>query len=80
MILRRAGAVVHGQAVARQPPLRPTICVTPTGASTVDLQDPSCPTEVRSLGRTIVRWRDQIVAWHQALRTNEPTEAVSRER
>ena len=30
----------------------------------VDLQDESCPPEVRLLGRTIVRWRDQIVAWH----------------
>jgi transposase len=43
----------------------------------VDLQDESCPPEVRSLGRTIVRWRDQIVAWHQALVSNGPTEAVN---
>ena len=43
----------------------------------VDLQDDSCPVEVRSLGRTIVRWRDQIVAWHQALVSNGPTEAVN---
>jgi transposase len=43
----------------------------------VDLQDESCPPEVRSLGRTIVRWRDQIVAWHQARVTNGPTEAVN---
>lgn len=43
----------------------------------VDLQDQSCPPEVRSLGRTIVRWRDQIVAWHQALVSNGPTEAVN---
>jgi transposase len=42
-----------------------------------DLQDESCPTEVRSLGRTIVRWRDQIVAWHRALVSNGPTEAVN---
>jgi hypothetical protein len=28
-----------------------------------DVQDDSCPPEVRSLGRNIVRWRDQIVAW-----------------
>jgi len=41
-----------------------------------DLQDESCPPEVRSLGRTIVRWRDQIVAWHQALVSNGPTEAL----
>ena len=31
-----------------------------------DLQDESCPVEVRSLGRTLLRWRDQIAAWHQA--------------
>jgi transposase len=43
----------------------------------IDLQDESCPPEVRSLGRTIVRWRDQIVAWHQALVSNGPTEAVN---
>jgi hypothetical protein len=42
----------------------------------VDLQDESCSPEVRSLGRTIVCWRDQIVAWHQALVSNGPTEAV----
>jgi transposase len=43
----------------------------------VDLQDESCPPEVRSLEPTIVRWRDQIVAWHQALVSNGPTEAVN---
>jgi transposase len=43
----------------------------------VDLQDESCPPEVRSLGRTIVRWRDQIVAWHHARVSNGPTEAVN---
>jgi transposase len=48
--------------------------VTQLGA---DLQDHSCPPEVRSLGRTIVRWHDQIVAWHQARVTNGPTEAVN---
>jgi transposase len=42
-----------------------------------DLQDDSCPAEVCSLGRTIARWRDQIVAWHQALVSNGPTEAVN---
>jgi transposase len=31
-----------------------------------DLQDDSCPPEIRQLGRTIVRWRTQIAAWHQA--------------
>src|ERR1700687_4818833 len=27
-----------------------------------DLQDTSCPIEVRSLGRTLLRWNDQIAA------------------
>jgi transposase len=43
----------------------------------VDLQDDACPVEVRSLGRTIVRWRHQIVAWHRAFVSNGPTEAVN---
>lgn len=42
-----------------------------------DLQDESCPTEVRSLGRTLIRWRDQIAAWHRAHVSNGPTEAVN---
>ncbi len=42
-----------------------------------DLQDQSCPPEVNSLGRTIARWRDQIVAWHRARVSNGPTEAVN---
>jgi transposase len=43
----------------------------------VDLTDGSCPPEIRSLGRTLRRWRDQIVAWHEARVTNGPTEAVN---
>ena len=35
------------------------------------------PIEVRRLGRTIARWNDQIVAWHQAHVTNGPTEAIN---
>jgi transposase len=42
-----------------------------------DLQDDSCPIEVRQLGRTILRWRHQIAAWHQAHVSNGPTEAVN---
>jgi transposase len=42
-----------------------------------DLQDESCPVEVRSLGRTLLRWRDQIAAWHQAHVSNGPTEAAN---
>lgn len=42
-----------------------------------DLQDDSCPPEVNSLGRTIARWRHQIVAWHRTRVSNGPTEAVN---
>jgi transposase len=42
-----------------------------------DLQDKSCPVEVRSLGRTLIRWRDQIAAWHRGHVTNGPTEAAN---
>jgi transposase len=42
-----------------------------------DLRDDSMPPEVRSLGRTISRWRDLIVAWHRARVSNGPTEAVN---
>ena len=43
----------------------------------VDLQDDSMPPEVRSLGRTIARWRHEITAWHRARFSNGPTEAVN---
>jgi transposase len=43
----------------------------------IDLQDESCPPEIRRLGRTITKWRHQIAAWHQAKFTNGPTEAVN---
>jgi len=42
----------------------------------IDLQDESCPLEVRRLGRTIVKWRHQIAAWHRSHVSNGPTEAV----
>ncbi|NLD76297.1 MAG: ISL3 family transposase [Acidimicrobiales bacterium] len=42
-----------------------------------DLQDDSCPPEVRQLGRTITRWRHQIAAWHRAHVSNGPTEAAN---
>jgi len=41
-----------------------------------DLQDER-PPEVRSLGRTIVRWARQIVAWHASGITNAATEAAN---
>lgn len=42
-----------------------------------DMTDKDTPTEVRSLGRTLKRWRLQIAAWHTAHVTNGPTEAVN---
>ncbi len=42
-----------------------------------DLQDESCPPEIRSLGRTLLRWRDQIAAWHRSHVSNGPTEAAN---
>lgn len=40
-----------------------------------DLQDDSCPPEVNSPGRTLIRWHAQLVAWHQAQASNGPTGA-----
>jgi transposase len=42
-----------------------------------DLQDSENPPEVRSLGRTLIRWRDHIAAWHKAHVSNGPTEAAN---
>ena len=42
-----------------------------------DLQDETCPIEVRSLGRTLLRWKNQIAAWHHAHVSNGPTEAAN---
>lgn len=42
-----------------------------------DMADTDNPIEVRSLGRTLRRWKHQIVAWHSAHVTNGPTEAVN---
>ena len=42
-----------------------------------DMADKDMPHEVRSLGRTLKRWRLQIAAWHTAHVTNGPTEAVN---
>ncbi len=44
---------------------------------TRDTKDESGPPEIRQLGRTIIRWRHQIAAWHQALVSNGPTEAAN---
>jgi hypothetical protein len=38
-----------------------------------DIQDASCPREVRSLGHIIIRWKNQVAAWHKAHVSNGPT-------
>jgi len=42
-----------------------------------DVADPEMPLEVPRLGRTIKRWRGQIVAWHSSHVSNGPTEAIN---
>jgi len=42
-----------------------------------DLLDKDYPIEARSLGRTLLRWKHQIAAWHRAHVSNGPTEAVN---
>jgi transposase len=42
-----------------------------------DMTDADNPVEVRSLGRTLSRWKEQIIAWHRAKVTNGPTEAAN---
>ena len=42
-----------------------------------DMADQDNPIEVRSLGRTLQRWKHQIVAWHHAHVSNGPTEAAN---
>jgi transposase len=42
-----------------------------------DLCDRMRPPEVRSLGRTLIRWRSEITAWHACHFTNGPTEAMN---
>ena len=42
-----------------------------------DLKDADKPEEVRSLGRMLLRWKNQIAAWHEAQVTNGPTETMN---
>jgi transposase len=42
-----------------------------------DMTEPDNPIEVRSLGRTLRRWKHQIAAWHGAHVSNGPTEAAN---
>jgi transposase len=42
-----------------------------------DLTDELRPPEVRSLGRTLAKWRLEITAWHRCHFTNGPTESMN---
>ncbi|MEI2637770.1 MAG: transposase [Microthrixaceae bacterium] len=42
-----------------------------------EFADESHPPEVRSLGRTLKTWQDQILAWHEARVSNGPTESIN---
>jgi len=42
-----------------------------------DMADRDWPVEVRSMGRTLVRWREPIIAWHELRISNGPTEAMN---
>lgn len=42
-----------------------------------DMAEPTFPVEVRSLGRTLSRWRHEIIAWHETRISNGPTEAAN---
>jgi len=44
---------------------------------TADLLEVDMPAELRQLGRTLRRWRSEILAWHRAQVTNGPTEAMN---
>jgi transposase len=42
-----------------------------------DMADPTWPVEVRSLGRTLSSWRNEIIAWHETRISNGPTAATN---
>jgi len=56
---------------------KPELSLRPVADRIAELVDREMPPEVRSLGRTLRRWRDHIVAWHTAKVTNGPTEAIN---
>ncbi len=43
----------------------------------ISMSDKDYPEEVQSLGRTLLRWKEEIVAWHSSQVTNGPTEAMN---
>ena len=42
-----------------------------------DMAEPTYPLEVRSLGKTLKRWRTEIIAWHKRRIINGPTESMN---
>ena len=42
-----------------------------------DMDNEEQPIEIRSLGRTLKRWKHQIAAWHRSHVSNGPTEAAN---
>lgn len=42
-----------------------------------DMSDKKRPPEVRALGKTLNRWKPEIIAWHAHQTTNGPTEGVN---
>jgi transposase len=42
-----------------------------------DMADRDWPIEVRSMGRTLARWREPIIAWHDLRISNGPTESMN---
>ena len=43
----------------------------------IDMADKDNPIEVRSLARTLKKWKEHILAWHKSNVTNGPTEALN---
>jgi len=56
---------------------RPDLAARYLAELAADLQDNDFPIEVRSLGRTLARWRVEIVNWHRSRATNGPAEAIN---
>ncbi len=42
-----------------------------------DMANPNWPVEVRSMGRTLTKWREAIIAWHRLRISNGPAEAMN---
>jgi transposase len=42
-----------------------------------DMAEPTFSVEVHSLGKTLKRWRSEIIAWHKRRITNGPTESMN---